>query len=94
MLEIKERFKEHLYEFVFEGDEEALTNELSEKVAIEESRGEKANLTVKVKLPSGFDSNELLKIIIKHGILHAFSEVLPSMNDIFIQMVESQKQAP
>lgn len=94
MLEIKERFKEHLYEFVFEGDEEALTNELSEKVAIEESRVEKANLTVKVKLPSGFDSNELLKIIIKHGILHAFSEVLPSMNDIFIQMVESQKQAP
>jgi ABC-2 type transport system ATP-binding protein len=94
MLEIKERFKEHLYEFVFEGDEEALTNELSEKVAIEESRGEKANLTVKVKLPSGFDSNELLKIIIKHGILHAFSEVLPSMNDIFIQMVESQKQTP
>lgn len=94
MLEIKERFKEHLYEFVFEGDEEALTNELSEKVAIEESRVEKANLTVKVKLPSGFDSNELLKIIIKHGILHAFSEVLPSMNDIFIQMVESQKQTP
>lgn len=89
--DIKERFKENSYEFVFEGDEDAFVYELQQKVNIEQSSKVRNSLKLKVKLSDSFTSNDLLKIIMKYGIIHSFNEILPSMNDIFIHMVESQK---
>jgi len=79
------------YEFVFEGEEEKFVNELEQKVSIEDSQKNGNSLKMKVKLSESFSSNDLLTIIMKHGSIHSFNEILPSMNDIFIHMVESQK---
>ena len=48
----------------------------------------KANkLTVKIK--DGFKSNDVLQYFIQAGVnIEAFSEILPSLNDIFINLVE------
>lgn len=89
--EIKERFKQNSYEFLFEGNEEAFVKELEQKVSVEESVKVRTSLKLKVQLSDIFSSNDLLKIIMKHGYIHSFNEILPSMNDIFIHMVESQK---
>lgn len=88
--EIKEQFKENLYELVFEGDEEGFFKELESEVEIVDSVKLSNTLKLKVKLSGSFSSNDLLKIIMKYGFIHSFNELLPSMNDIFIQMVESQ----
>jgi ABC-2 type transport system ATP-binding protein len=37
-----------------------------------------------IKLPKGTGSGELLRIILPHMTITSFSEVIPSMNDIFI----------
>lgn len=89
--EIKERFKENKYEFVFEGNELAFIKELEQSVTVEKSHKTGNSLNVKVKLSDSFSTNDLLRIIMKHGSIHSFNEILPSMNDIFIHMVESQK---
>lgn len=89
--DIKEQFKEHLFELVFEGEEEAFVQELQQKVAIEESQKLASSIKLRVKLSPEFSSNDLLKIVMKYGFIYSFNEILPSMNDIFIHMVESQK---
>jgi ABC-2 type transport system ATP-binding protein len=89
--EIKEQFKEHKYEFVFEGNEPEFIQELEKKAKMEESQKMGKSIKIKVLLSDSFSSNDLLKLIMKHGSIHSFNEILPSMNDIFIQMVESQK---
>lgn len=89
--EIKNRFKEHLFEFVFEGDIPKFSEKLNEKFELVEQQEMGDQIRMKVKLNESFSSNDLLKLIMSHGHIHSFFEVLPSMNDIFIKMVESQK---
>jgi len=89
--EIKDQFKENLYEFVFEGEEALFLDELEKKFTIEDTQKISNTLKMRVKISDSLSSNDLLKVVMKHGFIHYFNEVLPSMNDIFIKMVESQK---
>jgi ABC-2 type transport system ATP-binding protein len=52
---------------------------------------QKANNLV-VKINDGFKSNDVLKYFINQQInIEAFNEILPSLNDIFISLVEGTK---
>jgi len=53
----------------------------------EENHGE--TVTFRVKLQSGASSNSLIASLIDSGTIHAFKEIIPTMNDIFIQTVNS-----
>ena len=54
---------------------------------------EKAN-NFTVKINEGFKSNDVLKYFIDRNInVEAFNEILPSLNEIFIQLVEGTKAA-
>ncbi|MDP4267876.1 MAG: ATP-binding cassette domain-containing protein [Bacteroidota bacterium] len=44
-------------------------------------------LKIKIKIPTEFNSNDLLKNIIPHVNIISFNEIIPTMNDIFIQRV-------
>jgi ABC-2 type transport system ATP-binding protein len=47
-----------------------------------------------IKLAAGSNTNEVLQYFISRNItVHAFSEVLPSLNEIFIKLVEGTKTA-
>jgi ABC-2 type transport system ATP-binding protein len=47
-----------------------------------------------LKLGDGASSNEVLKFFINQGVnIHSFNEVLPSLNDIFIKLVEGTSNA-
>jgi ABC-2 type transport system ATP-binding protein len=46
--------------------------------------------TLIVKIKDGFKSNDVLQYFIQQNVnIEAFNEILPSLNDIFIQLVES-----
>lgn len=47
-------------------------------------------LKLKVQLPSDMSANSLLENLIKYYTILSFNEIIPSMNDIFIQTVQSQ----
>jgi ABC-2 type transport system ATP-binding protein len=84
---IKNEFKENKYKL-----------QLSEVPALSETNifevvNEKAN-NLTVKINEGFKSNDVLKYFIDKNInVEAFNEILPSLNEIFIQLVEGTKAA-
>ena len=52
---------------------------------------QKANKLI-VKINEGFKSNDVLKYFIDQQInVEGFNEILPSLNDIFIKLVEGTK---
>ena len=80
--EIKNRFKESIFNIEFEGE---LPTNIKEMAEIVNQKGQ----SITVKLEEGVDSNELLRKLIQQGIhLTAFHEILPSLNEIFIKQVE------
>ena len=80
--EVKQRYKENLY-----------TISMDELPAFIESPhfeviDKKGNKLI-VKIRDGFKSNDVLKHFINTGInINSFQELLPSLNDIFIKLVE------
>ena len=81
MEEVKNRFKENLYEIQYSG---ILPEGLSEKVHI--VREEAQSFTVQLDQES--DSSSLLRHLLGNHIqIVSFNEILPSLNEIFIRQV-------
>ncbi len=81
--EIKQRFKENLFEFSYEG---ILPDDLNSLCQVEKTLH---NHNTVVKLNEGIRSNDLLQKLISSDVqITSFQEKLPSLNEIFIRMVE------
>ena len=80
--QIKQNFKENKFSIRLAG-----IPATSASTAFEVIDTEANNLTVKIK--DGYKSNDVLQYFIQQQInIEAFSEILPSLNDIFIKLVE------
>ncbi|MCB0629451.1 MAG: ATP-binding cassette domain-containing protein [Saprospiraceae bacterium] len=80
--EIKESFKQNLYEVQLLDPPPANLGEYANIVLAREG-------LLRLKLSNGSDSNDLLRFLINKGVrIRAFREVLPSLNEIFIRQVE------
>ncbi|MFN2429967.1 MAG: ABC transporter ATP-binding protein [Cryomorphaceae bacterium] len=89
--EVKEKFKEGVYDLEFKGEMLAFTNALwvnfeliSHKVI-----GDKVAIA-RIRLLNGATVNDLLKVLIPVVEVRAVNEVIPIMNDIFIKVVENK----
>ena len=81
--EIKESFKQNLYEVQLLDPPPANLGEYANIVLAREG-------LLRLKLSNGSDSNDLLRFLINKGVrIRAFREVLPSLNEIFIRQVET-----
>jgi len=79
--EIKNKFKENLFQIEFEG---TLPGDINERASIIEQQSNK----IIAKVESDEHSNRLLMYLIQNGVLiHGFKEILPSLNEIFIRQV-------
>ena len=80
--QIKQNFKENKFSIKLSGIPGSIASTAFDVIDT------KANqLTVKIK--DGYKSNDVLKHFIQDGVnVEAFSEILPSLNDIFIKLVE------
>lgn len=90
--DIKKQFKTHQYEMVFDGTINALSLSLAHQYKILENRMEddKTHLSLEV-IDSSVTSNDLIHSVLSVGQLIGFNEVVPSMNDIFIKVVQDNK---
>jgi ABC-2 type transport system ATP-binding protein len=83
---VKQQFKENKYHL-------QLANPIQEVAASGAFSilEHKAN-SYTVKINDGFTSNDVLQYFMQHqGTIAAFNEILPSLNDIFIQLVDGTK---
>lgn len=80
--DIKNQFKENQFRFDYEGD---LSNDLLEQVELISNQ----NGQLVVKLPSNMDSNSFLRYLLDKNIhIVGFKEILPTLNEIFINVVK------
>jgi len=81
--EIKQQFKENIFTVKSSNNENILDNDIFTVVRREEEK-------VLVKINAGFSTNEVLSQLIKEQVnIESYNELLPSLNDIFIKLVES-----
>jgi ABC-2 type transport system ATP-binding protein len=79
---VKQQFKENLFSIGLEQVPEASAAESFELVAAKEG-----GLIVKIR--NGFSPNDVLRYFLSRDVgIRSFQEILPSLNDIFIRLVE------
>ncbi|MFZ1527624.1 MAG: ATP-binding cassette domain-containing protein [Ferruginibacter sp.] len=84
---IKQDFKENIYELGGQVVPEHLMTHIFEVVELKEDK-------LRLKLTEGSMPNDVLQYFINQGVkIHSFNEVLPSINDIFIKVVEGTATA-
>jgi len=92
VLDIKRHYKSDVYEVSFIGDFSKIRDILNSKYNVLEHKMVKDINFVRLKMVHHNRDNELLSLILPHVHLISFNEVYPSMNEIFINVVESSNQ--
>jgi len=91
--EIRERYRSNKYLVTFSGSKEKLVSGLDprfELLGLEENgMGQKATIRMKAE---GEGSGTLIRNLVEITEIKAFHEILPGMNDIFIQVVNETNQ--
>jgi len=88
--EIRNKYKSNVYEIEFNGDISALESALNSNYEIIKKTNVNGNHAVHIKLLHQTSDNELLSLIIPVAEVISFKEIIPSMNDIFINVVNEK----
>jgi ABC-2 type transport system ATP-binding protein len=79
---VKQEFKENLYRLTASPLPDHYPDQLLEVLS-------KKDQTITIRIKEGHSSNEVLRFLIEQGaIISSFMELLPSLNEIFIKLVE------
>jgi ABC-2 type transport system ATP-binding protein len=91
--EIRERYRANKYQVTFKGSKEQLAIGLDPRFELlnveENGMGQRATIRIRNENES---SGELIKNLVNITEIKEFHQILPGMNDIFIQVVENSNQ--
>ena len=90
--ELKERYKNHEYEIRYKGETSDFAKLLETDFRIIEHRQAERNNILKVQHLNGKSNNELLQKLMQQIEIVSFQEIIPSMNEVFIKVVEQANQ--
>ncbi len=86
--QIRNTYRTNTYRLVYDGSEELIKGALNGSYevvqTIENGKGKLAD----IRILDASGPNELLKALLPRVEIHSFNEILPTMNDIFIRVVE------
>lgn len=85
--DIKASYRSNTYWVEYEGDYIATSNEIYD---IQQTEQVKTHTLVKLQLKENRTANEALVQLLPHVNIHRLDEVIPTMNDIFIEKVKGQ----
>jgi ABC-2 type transport system ATP-binding protein len=91
--EVKEKFKNNTFEITYKGETPDLQQRLGSQFNVIEQDESKFLKQMKVQFLNGNSNNDLLKVLINQFEIVSFKEVIPSMNDVFIHVVEENNRA-
>lgn len=89
---IKDTYKSNIYEIRMQGLKTEFTEAMNSHYHITDIRREEDTVTASIKIPDDSSVNELLQVLMPLGQIKAVNEVIPHMNDIFIQHVNSANE--
>ncbi|KAF5044984.1 Vitamin B12 import ATP-binding protein BtuD [anaerobic digester metagenome] len=87
--EIKKRYKTNTYSIDFDGYSGPVQSLLPAGFILAEDKTDDDLRQVTVTLPASANQNELLNAFMPYVNIHAFREIIPTMNDIFIKTVHA-----
>jgi len=90
--EVRNKYKSNIYEVVFNGDPEKLESSLNNNYEIIKKKEVNGNYAVHIKLHNQTNDNELLALILPVVEVISFKELIPNMNDIFINVVNEKNK--
>ena len=93
MKEVKKQFKTDQYQIVFDGDINGFELSLRHQYKIlENKKDENKTIILLEVLDQKVSPNDLISSLLSVGRIVSFNEVVPSMNDIFIKVVQDNKE--
>ena len=84
---IKEAYKSNDYEVKLKNLEASLKEKLNQNFSLTDIKNDEDISTLKIRINNNLSLNDLLQNLIPFGQIQAVNEIIPSMNDIFIQQV-------
>lgn len=90
--EVREKFKTNTFEIAYRGETADFQHQLGSHFNILEQDASKSLKQMKVQFLNGNSNNELLKILMNQFEIVSFKEIIPSMNDVFIHVVEENNR--
>jgi len=90
--EVKEKFKSNTFEIAYKGETPDFQHRLGAQFNVLEQDDSKFLKQMKVQFLNGNSNNELLKILMNQFEIVSFKEIIPSMNDVFIHVVEENNR--
>lgn len=90
--EVRLDYRENLISLDFSGDQTKVERILNEKFQLQNIKPVNTHVSAQVKMDEDQSLNQVLSSVIDHCSIHSCQELLPSMNDVFIQVVNQQKQ--
>lgn len=85
--DIKNTFSTHAYIIRYDGAIDSLRTVLHPSYQLLEENLEENLKTVRIRLPKDASPNDLIAHLLPYITIHGFSELLPTMNEIFISKV-------
>ena len=90
---IKASYSKSIFEITFKGSQVAFANSLGFQFEIVSIKEDNDVTKALIKSHGKVSPNDLLSALIKYLTIKSFREVLPSMHDIFIDMVNNEQLA-
>ena len=87
LAQIKQQYKQNQFQMKLSGVQEGFRDRLPSRFAVLSEEQQSGITDLTVKLTDGASANDLLNAVLPMADVLAFNEILPSMNDIFIQAV-------
>ena len=87
---IKQSYKSNIFEIGFKNDPLNIISKMNEVFEIAGNYNTGSAFFVKLKANPGYTGNDILRKVLSEMEIISFNEVIPSMNEIFIRVVQSQ----
>lgn len=85
---VRDDFRTNTFKIAYKGDAEKVTSTISAQFELVDDHAWQDHREATVKLPEGTAPNALLQSVLPLAVVDHFEEVIPSVNDIFIHMVQ------
>ncbi|MBN1950628.1 MAG: ATP-binding cassette domain-containing protein [Bacteroidales bacterium] len=92
--DLKQQFKANLFEIIYHGDAGIINSRLNGSYTLtQDDQLPDGSRRAMIQITEDKKGNDLISVLVAHLNILSFREVLPSMNEIFIQAVSKNKKA-
>ena len=93
--EVKNRFKKNIFSVQVSNCSDDIIQQIQNQQYTICSQSQNDYYTrFDIKIPDGGAPNELVQFFTQYSDIHSFNEIMPTMNEIFIEQVEKANQQP